>query len=106
MTTAAPASKSRRVRPLEEGIVDRASTDKTRRVRIEFQVRHPKYGKFIKRRSYLTVHDENNVSGVGDQVQIMPCRPVSKTKQWKVVQVLAKAVGEVRLHDESPASVA
>ncbi len=107
MSTEATASQPRkRNRRVEVGIVDRASMDKTRRVRIEFQVRHPKYGKFIKRRSFLTVHDENNVSGVGDQVQIMPCRPVSKTKQWKVVQVLAKAVGEVRLHDESPASVA
>lgn len=97
-TTAATAH--RRVRPLEEGIVDRASTDKTRRVRIEFQVRHPKYGKIIRRRAYRTVHDERNVSAVGDRVEIMPCRPMSKTKRWKVVRVLASAVAEVRLHDE------
>ncbi len=106
MTTAAPASKSRRVRPLEEGIVDRATTDKTRRVRIEFQVRHPKYGKFIKRRAFRTVHDEKNISAVGDRVEIMPCRPMSKTKRWKVVRVLATAVGEVSLHDEGQAVVA
>lgn len=105
MTSEATSQPRKRNRRVEIGIVDRAATDKTRRVRIEFQVRHPKYGKFVKRRSFITAHDEQNVSGVGDQVQIMPCRPVSKTKQWKIVQVLAKAVGEVRLHDESPATV-
>ncbi len=93
----------RRVRPLEEGIVDRASTDKTRRVCIEFQVRHPKYGKIIRRRAYRTVHDEANVSALGDRVEIMPCRPMSKTKRWKVVRVVASAVAEVRLHDEGQA---
>ena len=106
MSTAPAAPEQKRNRRVEVGIVDRATTDKTRRVRIEFQVRHPKYGKFIKRRSFLTVHDESNESAVGDRVQIMPCRPMSKTKQWKVLKVIDKAVGEVRLHDESPASIA
>ena len=106
MSTAAATPQRKRNRRVEVGIVDRATTDKTRRVRIEFQVRHPKYGKFIKRRSFLTAHDENNESGVGDQVQIMPCRPMSKTKQWKILKVIARAVGEVRLHDESTASIA
>jgi len=106
MSTAATTPERKRNRRVEVGIVDRATMDKTRRVRIEFQVRHPKYGKFIKRRSFITVHDENNESAVGDQVQIMPCRPMSKTKQWKILKVIARAVGEVRLHDETPASIA
>jgi len=105
MSTTAATPSAPRVRRVQDGIVDRATTDKTRRVRIEFQVRHPKYGKFLKRRAFLTVHDEQNVSAVGDRVEIMPCRPMSKTKRWKVVKVLASAVGEVRLHDEGQAVV-
>jgi len=75
----------------EIGVVDRASTDKTRRVVIQFQTRHPKYGKYIARRSVIMVHDEKNVSGVGDRVEIKPCRPMSKTKRWTLVRVLEKA---------------
>lgn len=73
------------------GVVDRAKADKTRRVVIEFQTRHPKYGKYIKRRSVLAVHDEHNVSQVGDRVELVPCRPISKTKRWAVVRVVEKA---------------
>ncbi|MBL1215935.1 MAG: 30S ribosomal protein S17 [Planctomycetes bacterium] len=73
------------------GVVDRARADKTRRVIIEFQARHPKYGKYIKRSSALAVHDENNISQVGDKVELMPCRPMSKTKQWTIVRVVEQA---------------
>ena len=60
-------------------------------VSIDFKVRHPKYGKFIKRRTKLAVHDERNQSGIGDLVEIVESRPYSKTKSWRLVKVLEKA---------------
>jgi len=72
--------------------------DKTRTVVIEFQVRHPKYGKYLLRRTKLNVHDEKNQSHVGDRVEITNCRPVSKTKSWRLVRVVEKAKGAADLH--------
>ena len=60
-------------------------------VSIDFKVRHPKYGKYIKRRTKLAVHDERNQSGIGDLVEIVESRPYSKTKSWRLVKVLEKA---------------
>jgi small subunit ribosomal protein S17 len=57
-------------------------------VSIRFSVRHPKYGKYIRRRTRLQVHDENNTSRVGDRVEIAECRPISKTKSWVLLRVL------------------
>ncbi len=74
------------------GVVVSNSGDKSRRVVIDFKVKHPKYGKYVKRRSKLGVHDELNASGVGDLVQIAQCRPQSKTKSWRLVKVIQKAV--------------
>lgn len=88
MTT---TTEPRKVSRTRVGVVDRARADKTRRVVIEFQTKHPKYGKFIRRRTVLAVHDESNASGVGDRVEIKPCRPMSKTKRWTLVKVLQKA---------------
>ena len=88
-----PEAAQRDVSRTKIGIVDRAVADKTRRVVIEFQTRHPKYGKYIRRRSLLTVHDEANDSGLGDRVEIIPCRPMSKTKRWRIIKVLERAPG-------------
>ncbi len=76
-------------------VVDRANTDKTRRVKIEYLTRHPKYGKYLKNQTILVIHDEHNASGVGDKVEIMPCKPMSKTKRWKLVRVLEKGIKDV-----------
>jgi small subunit ribosomal protein S17 len=65
--------------------------DKTATVLIERRVRHPVYGKYIKRSTKLHVHDENNESGVGDMVEIAECRPISKTKTWRLVRVIEQA---------------
>lgn len=73
------------------GTVTRDKTLKTRRVEVERLVRHPKYGKFIKRRTICYVHDERNESALGDTVEIMECRPMSRTKRWRLVRVVAKA---------------
>jgi small subunit ribosomal protein S17 len=74
------------------GVVSSNSGRKSRRVTIEYKVRHPKYGKYVRRRTKLAVHDEQDQCGVGDLVEIAECRPYSKTKSWCVVRVLEKAV--------------
>jgi small subunit ribosomal protein S17 len=72
-------------------MVTSKSGNKSITVSIDFKVRHPKYGKYIKRRTKLAVHDEQNQSGVGDLVEIVESRPYSKTKRWRLVKVLEKA---------------
>ena len=61
-------------------------------VAIERKVKHPLYGKFIRRTTKLHVHDENNEAKLGDVVEIQECRPLSKTKSWTLVRVVEKAV--------------
>jgi small subunit ribosomal protein S17 len=73
------------------GVVLSDKMDKTVTVMIERKVKHPLYGKYIKRSTKLHVHDENNVCGVGDTVSIAECRPMSKTKSWSLVEVINKA---------------
>ncbi len=65
--------------------------DKTITVLIERKVKHPLYGKFVKRSTKLHVHDENNECNEGDFVAINECRPLSKTKSWKLVRIIEKA---------------
>ncbi len=65
--------------------------DKTITVLIERKVKHPLYGKYVKRSTKLHVHDENNECGIGDTVTITECRPLSKTKSWQLVEVVSKA---------------
>lgn len=72
-------------------VVESDKRDKSRKVVIAFLAKHPKYGKYLRKRTVLHVHDENNESHAGDQVEIAPCRPVSKTKRWRVVRVVKKA---------------
>jgi small subunit ribosomal protein S17 len=72
-------------------VVTGKSGNKSITVSIDFKVKHPKYGKYIKRRTKLAVHDEQNQSGVGDLVEIVESRPYSKTKRWRLVKVLEKA---------------
>ena len=72
------------------GVVTSAKMQKTRRVEIRRLVRHPKYGKFLRGRSVCYVHDENEQSGVGDTVEIVESRPLSKLKRWALVRVVAK----------------
>jgi len=76
------------------GVVISNSGDKSINVAIDFKVRHPKYGKYIKRRTKLVVHDQNNQAGIGDLVEATQCRPYSKTKSWRLVKVVEKAIRE------------
>lgn len=76
------------------GVVISNSGNKSIKVVVDFKVRHPKYGKYIKRRTKLGVHDEHNQAGVGDVVEVVECRPCSKTKSWRLVRVVEKVVQE------------
>jgi len=76
----------------EEGKVVSNKADKTVAVLVERKVKHPLYGKVIRRSTKFLAHDENNECGEGDTVQIEECRPLSKTKTWRLVKVISKAV--------------
>src|SRR2546421_4187754 len=89
--TAKPASASRGKRRVAVGVVTSDKMNKTRRVEIPRLVKHPRYGKYIKRRTICYVHDETNQSHLGDTVEIMETRPLSKLKTWRLVRVVAKA---------------
>ncbi len=73
------------------GVVKSAKANKTRRVEISRRVQHPKYGKILRRKTVCHVHDEENSSGEGDTVEIVECRPRSKTKRWDLVRVVEKS---------------
>lgn len=75
------------------GTVESDRRDKTRTVVIGYSARHPKYGKYIRRRTVLHVHDESNDSRTGDRVEIAECRPISKTKSWMLVRVVERGAG-------------
>jgi small subunit ribosomal protein S17 len=74
------------------GVVVSESGSKSIKVAIDYKVKHPKYGKYVKRRTKLGVHDEHNQAGVGDVVEVAECRPRSKSKSWRLVKVVQKAV--------------
>jgi len=81
----------RRPRASYQGLVVRDNRDKTIKVVIEEPIKHPRYGKYIHRRTFLHVHDEKNEAQVGDRVQIMATRPISKTKAWRLMRVVRRA---------------
>ena len=72
------------------GVVTSDKMKKTRRVEVSRLVKYPKYGKYVKRRTICYVHDENNDSALGDTVEIIESRPMSKLKRWKLVNVVTK----------------
>ena len=78
-------------RKVREGLVVSDKMDKTVVVMVEDRVKHPLYGKVLRRNTKLKAHDENNACGIGDRVQIMETRPLSATKRWRVVEILEKA---------------
>ena len=73
------------------GVVTSDKMNKSRRVEIPRLIRHPKYGKFLRRKTVCHVHDENNESHLGDSVEIIECRPRSKTKRWELVRIVSKS---------------
>jgi small subunit ribosomal protein S17 len=83
--------KQRGVRKTREGLVVSDKMDKTVVVAVEDRVKHPLYGKIMRRTSKLKAHDEHNACGIGDRVLLMETRPLSATKRWRVVEILEKA---------------
>jgi len=81
----------RGLRKTREGVVISSKMDKTIVVRVELRFRHPLYGKQMKRSDKYYVHDEENVAKEGDKVRIMETRPLSRTKCWRLVEVLKLA---------------
>jgi len=88
---AASMSEQRGLRKTRVGKVISDRMDKTVVVEVKTHVRHPLYGKIMNQSSKLKVHDENNECGVGDTVAVMETRPLSKTKRWRVVEIVEKA---------------
>jgi len=82
---------SRKQRELRVGTVVAKSGDKSIRVQYDYIVRHPKYGKYLRRRTTLCTHDGQNQAGVGDLVEVMSCRRMSKTKCWVLKRVVRSA---------------
>ena len=82
---------NRKLRKIRVGRVVSDKMDKTIVVAIEDNVRHPKYGKIMKRTVKIYAQDDNNECRVGDKVSVMETRPLSKTKRWRLVQIVEKA---------------
>jgi small subunit ribosomal protein S17 len=74
-----------------EGVVASDKGDKTIKVVVNYQTKHPKYGKYLKRRTVLHAHDEKNEAREGDLVEIAECRPLSKTKHHRLLRIVQKA---------------
>jgi len=85
------SSEKRKPLMLYKGVVTRKSGDKTIRVELSYIDRHPKYEKILRCRTITHVHDEKNEARLGDKVEICKCRPLSKTKNWRLVRVLAQS---------------
>jgi small subunit ribosomal protein S17 len=90
-SVAAEETLTRGYRKVREGYVVSDKMDKTVVVEVEDRVKHPKYGKVIRRTKRYKAHDEQNSCGVGDLVRLMETRPVSATKRWRVAEILERA---------------
>ena len=101
-TNPAKTAEARKQRRTVVGVVTRDKMDKTRRVEVERLVKHSRYGKYVKRRTVCYAHDENNETHNGDTVEIMETRPLSKTKNWRLVRVVKKAPVTAQTAAEQP----
>jgi len=91
MSDAAGGAPARGYRKQREGLVVSDKMDKTVVVEVEDRVKHPKYGKVIRRTKKYKAHDDANACGIGDRVLLMETRPLSATKRWRVAQIVEKA---------------
>ena len=80
----------RNLRKTRTGVVSSNKMDKTITVNVERKIKHPLYGKFLKKTTKFHAHDEKNECSIGDTVKIMEARPMSKTKRWRLVEVIEK----------------
>ncbi len=84
-------TETRNLRKSRIGVVTSTAMDKTVTVSVERKLRHPIYGKFVKKTKKFMAHDEKNDCNVGDTVRIMETRPMSKKKRWRLVEILERA---------------
>jgi small subunit ribosomal protein S17 len=91
MSDATGGAPARGYRKMREGLVVSDKMDKTVVVEVEDRVKHPKYGKVIRRTKKYKAHDDANACGIGDRVLLMETRPLSATKRWRVAQIVEKA---------------
>jgi small subunit ribosomal protein S17 len=103
-----PSPLAKDLKGTKTGVVESDKRPQTRRVVVAYASKHPKYGKYIRQRTVLHVHDDKSESRVGDVVEVAPCRPFSKSKTWRLVKVVerrselaaalasAKAIGEAK----------
>ncbi len=91
MTKQSDQAQTRNKREMRTGTVVGDKCDRTIRVRCEYSVKHPKYGKYLRRSTTVHVHDEKNEAHIGDRVSIVECRPISKNKSFRLVRIVAKA---------------
>jgi len=80
----------RNLRKTRVGVVSSNKMDKTITVEVERKIKHPLYGKFLKKTTKFHAHDEKNECSIGDTVKIMEARPMSKTKRWRLVEIVEK----------------
>src|ERR1700712_4911486 len=90
-TTGSTPAEVRNRRKVREGVVVSNKMDKTAVVAVIERVRHPKYGKFMMQTKKLYAHDETNDVNIGDKVRVMETRPTSKSKRWRITEVLERA---------------
>ena len=83
--------EERNKRKVREGLVTSNKMDKTIVVSVERRLKHAKYGKFLKRTTKLMAHDEKNDCNIGDKVRVMETRPLSKSKHWRLVEIIERA---------------
>lgn len=86
----ATAAATRQHRRILIGVVAPSNRQKTIKVTIERLVKMPKYGKFLRRRTVVHAHDERSEAKPGDRVRVMECRPMSRTKNWRLVEIIAR----------------
>ena len=89
-TTTTTTTVDRNLRKTKVGVVSSNKMDKTVTVKVERKIKHPLYGKFLKKTTSFHAHDEKNECSIGDTVKIMESRPMSKTKRWRLVEVVEK----------------
>ncbi|HCY88791.1 MAG TPA: 30S ribosomal protein S17 [Chitinophagaceae bacterium] len=86
----ATTTTARNLRKTKIGVVSSNKMDKTITVKVERKIKHPLYGKFLKKTNSFHAHDEKNECSIGDIVKIMESRPLSKTKRWRLVEIVEK----------------
>ena len=91
MTEVTEVKEARNQRKVRIGVVSSDTRNKTVGVDVERLVRHPLFGRVIKKKSRLVAHDDNNEAKIGDLVEVMETRPISKTKRWRLTRIIEKA---------------